>query len=631
MASDEGVRKLAAILSADVVGYSKLMSRDERATVKTLKEYRSAITRVVERRKGRVVDSPGDNILADFPSAVEAVQSAVEILKVLEGRNLELPTDRRMEFRIGVNLGDVIEEQDGTIYGDGVNIAARMEALAEAGGICISNTVYDAIEGKVDFGFDFLGAQTVKNIDRPINVYRVRAEPGHARRVPSPRSGIWRWFVPAAIGVVVVAIGLVAWQLIGVPPSEEKLESDKPETVDLAPTKPTIAVLPFANLSQDADQEWFADGLTESLITDLAKLSNVLVIARNSVFRYKGKPVDVQQVSRELGANYVVEGSVQTTDDIVRINAQIIDGSSGTHVWSERYDRGLAAYFGIQDEIVEQIIASLDIAVLRGERARLNMQSTDNLEAYEFHRRATELHYDSQAVDCPGLVTYRDLMQKALELDPNYSSAHVGLASYHYDAALYGCLPAETSFRETVAWSNKAIEVNPLDAEAYAFLSIAHMSLRDFDEFVEAGEKAFELSPNNVVHLAVYAWGLTHVRRYERAKLLIEKAIRLQPFHDAWWLNVRAMANFWLGDYETALEAIDAAYARTPHHTYTLVYKTVILSAMGQTEAARTAGDDLVNRHPDFSIEDWLEKNDPFQNLEDANHIQRLLEEAGVS
>jgi adenylate cyclase len=628
MAEATGERKLTVILNADVVDYSRLMQDDERATVRTLTDYREVFADHITRHHGRVVDNPGDNLLAEFASPIEAVEAATHIQRELARRNAQFADHRRMDFRIGINLGDVLDH-DGALFGDGVNIAARLEGLADAGGICVSGKVHEEIEGKLNLAAEPMGAHQVKNIEKPVPAFRIVLDPGAARPRPGAARGRPRWLIPVTVAAATIVLGLVAWQLTFSSAPEQTAEPEQPEPVVPLSDKPVIAVLPFANLSQDADQEWFADGLTESLITDLAKLTNVLVIARNSVFRYKGEAVDVQQVSQELGANYIVEGSIQTTGDVVRINAQIIDGATGTHVWSERYDRELKEYFTLQDEIIEQIIVSLDIAVLRGERARLNRQSTDNLEAYEIHRRATELFYSSDAITCPNLEIYRDRIQEALELDPGYSSAYVGMGRYYDETALYGCRPPEESFRETVAWSNKAIEINPSDAEAYAFLSIAYMSLRDFDKFIEAGEKAFEVSPNNVSHLSVYGWGLTHVRQYERAKLLIEKALRLQPFHLAWWQNVRAMANFWLGDNQTALEAIESAYSRSPNHSYTLVYKAVILSAMASPEA-QAAGEDLKNRLPDFTIDNWLENNDPFQNPEDAARIRSLLEAAGV-
>ena len=299
MADRSSRRKLAAILSADAVGYSRLMAADEAATVETLKAYRDIIVRLVARHGGRVVNAPGDALLAEFPSAVEAVQAAIEIQQSVEGHNIELEADRRMQFRIGVNLGDVIEESDGTIYGDGVNIAARLEALAEGGGVCISSTVYDAVEGKLALGFDFLGEHQVKNIAKPIRVYRVRAEskPPSARPRAKRRMQ-WQIAVPAVALILLLlgAAGVWKWSSSSVSPLSEKA---------------SIAVLPFENIGSDFKWDRFADGITEDIITDLSHSKDLFVIARNSTEVYKGKPVDIRHVGRDLGVKYVLEGSIQ--------------------------------------------------------------------------------------------------------------------------------------------------------------------------------------------------------------------------------------------------------------------------------------------------------------------------------
>ena len=327
MSDPSSRRKLAAILSADVVGYSSLMAANEAATVETLKSYRDIIARLVVRRGGRVVNAPGDALLAEFPSAVEAVQAAIEVQKSLEGHNIELEPARRMQFRIGVNLGDVIAEADGTIYGDGVNIAARMEALAEGGGVCISSTIYDAVEGKLSYGFDFLGEQQVKNIVKPVRVYRVRAEPRPPlARPPSKRSMRWQIAVPALALLVLGAVGAWLYRDRSMPAPEIAAE----HPVLNAFNGPSIAVLPFVNLSGDANQEYFSDGLTEDLITQLSRASRDLrVLARNTAFQYKGKAVDVSKLGRELGVRYVLEGSVQRTENDLRVAAQLIDTQTG--------------------------------------------------------------------------------------------------------------------------------------------------------------------------------------------------------------------------------------------------------------------------------------------------------------
>jgi TolB-like protein/class 3 adenylate cyclase len=349
-------RKLTAILSADVKGYSRLMGEDEEATVRTITAYRKVITEVVQKHRGRVVDSPGDNILAEFASVVDAVRGAVEIQEELKVRNAELPEKRRMEFRIGVNLGDVIHEEE-RIYGDGVNVAARVESLAEAGGICISRSAYDQVKNKLTLGYENLGEYSVKNIAEPVRIYKVLMDPESAGKVigerrVEPKRGL-RVAIAAVIAFLLVVGGAVLWKSYQptVSPPEE-VASEKKMAFPL-PDKPSLAVLPFDNMSGDSSQDYFSDGITESIITALSNVSNLFVIARNSTFTYKGKPVKVQQVAEELGIRFVLEGSVQRSGDRVRITAQLNDALTGHHLWAENYDREIGDIFALQDDITE--------------------------------------------------------------------------------------------------------------------------------------------------------------------------------------------------------------------------------------------------------------------------------------
>jgi len=419
MTTQEVKRKLAAILSADVKGYSRLMGEDEEGTIQTLNTYKEAMSNLIQQQRGRVVDAPGDNVLAEFGSVVDAVRCAVDIQKELKNRNAQLPENRRMEFRIGVNLGDVVEDGE-QILGDGVNIAARLESLSEAGGICISGKAYDEVKNKLPLGYKYLGEQAVKNIAEPVRVYRVLMEPGAAGKVIGEKKGKPRQWKNAAIGLVLFVIAIIAvvaiWKLYAppapqpeviskekitaslpekpsstVPPSAEVVPKEKgipplPEKVSKPvappapkvevaskekmafplPDKPSIAVLPFVNMSEDPKQEFFVDGMTEEIITALSKGPNLFVIARNSTFTYKGKPVKVKQVSEELGVRYVLEGSVQRSGDRIRVNAQLIDALKGHHLWAERYDRDVKDIFAIQDEITMKIITALQVKLTSG-------------------------------------------------------------------------------------------------------------------------------------------------------------------------------------------------------------------------------------------------------------------------
>jgi len=356
-------RKLTAILSADAVGYSRLMAEDEAATVTTLATYREVMSSLIKQHRGRVVDSPGDNVLAEFASVVDAVQCAVAVQNEYHTRNAELAENRRMEFRIGINLGDVIDEEN-RIYGDGVNVAARLEALADPGGICVSKTAFDQIETKLPLGYEYLGEQSVKNIPKPVGAYRVLMQPRVtvAGEAKSERTKpLWRRkaILVAIAAVLILAVAVGFWHFYMRRPSVEPASVEK--MAFPLPDKPSIAVLPFVNMSGDPQQEFFSDGITENIISALSQVPNLFVIARNSTFTYKGKPVKVQQVAEELGVRYVLEGSVQKSGDTLRITAQLIDAITGRHVWSERYNRKLKDIFALQDDITMKVITALQV------------------------------------------------------------------------------------------------------------------------------------------------------------------------------------------------------------------------------------------------------------------------------
>lgn len=389
-------RKLAAILSADVAGYSRLMQDDEAATVKTLEAYKQIFSDLIRQHRGRVVDSPGDNLLAEFGSVVDAVQCAVAVQKEFQARNVELPEHRRMQFRIGVNLGDVIEE-GARIYGDGVNIAARLESIADPGGICISKTAFDQIETKLPFNYKFIGEQAVKNIARPVGAYCVLLEPkvSRERRAGSEPKAKRLRVVGLAVTLVVV-VGVVLWQnLVRSTPQQPAAPIEKVDPKRMAqplPDKPSIAVLPFAYTSGDPQHEYLSDGITDAVISALAHCSQLFIIGRNSTYAYKGKPVRYQQVSEEMGVRHVLEGSVQYSGERIRINAQLIDALTGYHVFSERYDRPLKDLFATQDEISMKILTATRVTLTQGEEARVFAKGTGNLEAYLKLMQAREHH-----------------------------------------------------------------------------------------------------------------------------------------------------------------------------------------------------------------------------------------------
>ena len=367
MATQDFKRKLSAILHADVKSYSRLMGEDEQATVSTLTAYREVMGILIQNHRGRVVHGSGDSLLADFNSVVDAVQCAVEVQKELKSRNAELPEDRKVEFRIGINLGDVIDESE-DLHGDGVNIAARVEALAENGGICITRPAYDQVKNKLPLGYEYLGEHSVKNIAEPVRVYRILMKPEDAGKVIGekkvPPKQRWKLALAAMVLVLVGIISITLWNNYFRPPSVEVASVEK--MAFPLPDKPSVAVLPFENLSADPEQEYFSDGITEEIITALSRIPRLFVIARNSTFTYKGKLVRIKQVAEELGVRYVLEGSIRKAGDRVRITAQLIDALNGQYLWTERYDRHLNDIFAVQDEITKNIITAMQVKLTEG-------------------------------------------------------------------------------------------------------------------------------------------------------------------------------------------------------------------------------------------------------------------------
>jgi TolB-like protein/class 3 adenylate cyclase len=490
MSEERAKRKLSGILSADVVGYSRLMEEDEASTICTLADSKELMANLIQQYRGRVVDAPGDNLLAEFGSVVDATDCAVNIQKELKTKNAELPDNRRMQFRIGVNLGDVVEDGK-KIYGDGVNIAARVENLADGGGICISGTAYDQIGKKLPFGYEYLGEQSVKNIEKPVRVYRVLIEPEAAGKVIGEKRFLGRISrrsaIAAIIILIVVAGGLAGWNFYlrqskrVEPASLEKMSFPLPD-------KPSIAVLPFDNMSADPEQDYFSDGITEEIITALSKIQKLFVIARNSTFTYKGKPVKVQQVSEELGVRYVVEGSVRKAEDRVRITAQLIDALTGHHLWAEKYDRNVKDIFAVQDEITKKVITALQVKLTEGEQARFYAKGTNNLEAYLKVMEAKRL---SNHLTKEGVLKAQQLAKEAIALDPNYAFAYKTLGTAHGVAMSRGMSknPRE-SFKRAIGLFRKAIELDDSLAIAHAALGFWSIYARQYDTAMAEGKRA---------------------------------------------------------------------------------------------------------------------------------------------
>jgi adenylate cyclase len=603
--ADEGFkRKLTAILSADVEGYSRLMGEDEEATVRTLTAYREVLSTLIQQHNGKVLDSPGDNLLAEFVSVVDAVQCAVAVQKEIKARNDQLPENRRMQFRIGINLGDVIQEED-RIYGDGVNIAARLEGLAEAGGICISKTAFDHIESKLPYGYDYLGDQTVKNIAKPVGAYRVLMEPRvtfEGKPVDKKPAALRR--MPILVGVVaviVLVVGVGIWQFYMRRPSIEPASENK--MAFPLPDKPSIAVLPFANMSDDPEQDYFSDGLTEEIITALSKIPKLFVIARNSVFTYKGKPVKVKQVAEELGVKYVLEGSVRKAGDKIRITAQLIDALSGHHLWAERYDRNLKEIFDVQDELTKNIITALQVKLTEGDLVRAAAKGTNNLEAYLKYLQAM---VNMRRFNIESNALAKQLAREAIALDPEYPMPYRVLSSTHQmDVWLGTSKSPKQSITKSMELVQKAIELDPTYAEAYGHLGFTYTMMGEHDKAVAKAEQAVTLNPNSAyVHMRL-GHTLRFAGRYEEAIPEYKKAIRLNPIPPTNYLFGLGLAYCWTNQYEESIKWCEKAVRQDPDSFLTRLMMTMVYSRSGREEDARSEAAEVLRINPKFSVEKW--------------------------
>ncbi|MDX2321479.1 MAG: adenylate/guanylate cyclase domain-containing protein [Moritella sp.] len=546
-------RKLTAILSADVEGYSRLMGEDEEATVRTLTTYREVLSTLVIDHNGRVVDSPGDNILAEFASVVDAVQCAVAVQKEIKSRNDELPENRKMRFRIGINLGDVIQEEE-RIYGDGVNIAARLEGLSEPGGICISGTSYDQVKNKLNLGYKNLGEHSVKNIAEPVRVYRVLTEFEAAGKVIGEKIKAERWLALAAAIVLIVAVGGVAGWYFYLHQSTKIEPASVEKMAYPLPDKPSIAVLPFDNLSGIPDQDYLADGITENIITALSYIPEIFVIARNSTFTYKGKAVKAQKVAEDLGVRYILEGSVQRAGDRLRITAQLIDATTGRHLWADRYDRDLQDLFVLQDEITLKIVFALEVKLSVGVQTRLTRKTMPNLEAWSYYVRGFGHMKRHNKTDN---AKARELFERAASLDPGYAPVLTALGFTHFDDARHGWSESrEESRLRAVELAKKALALDDSDPMIHALWGAIYLKQKRYDQAIAEGEKSVALGPNESFPHLLLGMYLSHTGRYKEALPLVRKAMRLNPYYPSTYLQLLGGIYLGMEAYEKAIEAL---------------------------------------------------------------------------
>ncbi len=552
MTQDGFKRKLAAILSADVEGYSRLMDQNEEQTIRTLTSYRTAISDYVQQYRGRVVDSPGDNILAEFSSVVDAVKSAVKIQKELAERNAELPMEQTMQFRIGVNLGDVVDE-DSRIYGDGVNIAARVESMAEAGGICITDRAYDQVENKIKLKYEYLGEHQVKNIRRPIGIYKVL------------------------------------------------MEADDSETLPL-PDKPSIAVLPFVNMSGDPEQEYFSDGVTEDIITALSKIRWFLVTARNSTFSYKGKSPDIRQVASDLGVRYVLEGSVRKAGNRVRISAQLIEGFTGNHVWAENYDRELVDIFEVQDEITRTVIGAIEPELTRAELHRAKMKRPENLDIWDLCQRGWWHRFQHTRED---FAQARQYFQRTIDLDPQFGLAYAGLSEVLSYEIMFDLTDTPSEHGEAaIRAARKGVELDPEDTRTRISLGRAYIATRRHQKAIQEFETAIKINPHYAI--AHYQMGVAYLYsgRAEESLPHIETAIRLSPTDLFFGPFIARLGQAYLAlkEYEKAVKYSREALCHKIPQWPVNAYEVSALGHLGYLEEAREALSELLRRKPGLKI-----------------------------
>jgi TolB-like protein/DNA-binding winged helix-turn-helix (wHTH) protein len=574
-------RKLAAILYADVVDYSRLTREDEDATHRVLKTYLDLFTQQVEANNGRVMHYAGDAILAMFDAAVDAVNCAREVQREIFHHNESLPAGRGLHFRIGINSGDVFEDR-GDVYGDGVNIASRLEGLAQPGGICLSEAIRSAVGRKMGIEFQFIGEHLVKNIDDPIRVYTVDA-PG----------------VPAVAA----------------------------DTAPTLPGRPSIVVLPFDNMSGDAEQEYFSDGLSEDVTTDLSKLSGLLVIARNSAFAYKGKPVDLASVSRELGVRYALEGSVRKSGERVRINAQLIDCTTGGHVWAERYDRDLTDIFSVQDEVTRKIVEAISPSLTGSEQDRREHQDTASFEAYDYFLKGRE----QVLLDTEGsnLMALR-LLGKAIELDPEFSSAYSYLARCHALAFINNWgEPAQRSMSKALELAQKAVQLNPDNPHAHFSTGTTALWLKQHDLALREIRLALDIDPNFAEGYGALSMIQVYAGQSQDALQSLKTTMRLDPHYRDIYLHLAGQAYYHLRRFDEAVEVLKRRLIRKPDSDISRVLLAASYGQLGEAAKSRDEWREALRANPEYSLSQKREKL-PYSDARDFEQIVEGLRKAGI-
>jgi adenylate cyclase len=588
-------RKLAAILAADVVGFSRLAGADEDRTLARLRTLRSdLIDPTVDVHHGRVVKRMGDGFLVEFRSVVDAVRCAIELQNSMVERNAGLPPERRIEFRIGVHLGDVVEEADGDLMGDGVNIAARLEGIAKPGAVCLSEDAYRQVRARFDLAISDLGSTQLKNILEPVRVYSLEVG------VPAPA----KTATPSPVAAKAAA------------PAPPPL-----------PQKPSIAVLAFNNMSGDAEQEYFSDGISEDIITDLSALSELHVVARNSSFSYKKATLPTAEVARALGVRYVLEGSVRKAGNRVRVTAQLIDSSSGGHIWANRFDRELTDIFEIQDELTKEIVSALKLKLTSGETDRMTQKREVNVEAYELFLRGRENAWRATRT---GNIAARELLARAIAIDPDYAAAHAAIAMTHIiDYANAFSSDPEQSLRTGRELAERVVQMDDSDANSHLILGAAYMWSKELDRAQAEASRSLALAPNSADGLRMTA----HIQIFsgDPATAIgnLETYMQRDPHYPGITLQLLADARFALGEYDKAIEAIEKRLAQNSESETAYALLACCYGQLGRQEECQKAWAQALRINPEFDMQ-RRRRVLPFRNIADFDKRIEGLRKGGV-
>jgi adenylate cyclase len=626
MADKRLQRKLTAIFSADVQGYSKLMGEDDEYTVQTITRYREIVARMVENHHGRVVDAPGDNILAEFSSSLDAVKGAIAVQKALRMENDKRSGHRRMDFRIGINLGDIIH-QDDRIYGDGVNIAARIEKLTDPGGICVSRGIYEQVEGKLDIGFEDLGKHSVKNIKNPVTIYRIRLDSqksGRKIRASSGKAVKQRWFATLALVLVAASVAAFLWYH----PHKPEFEPASIERMAYPlPEKPSIVVLPFENNSDDPKLDYFARGLTEDLTASLSKAPDLFVISKSSAAAYTEKPIDMKQVAEEQGVQYVLEGGVQKARDKLRITIQLIDALNGRHLWADRFNRLSQDIFALQDEIIKHVIVELQVELTQGAEARVASRGTDNLDAWLLR---IEAQGEFIKFTREGMIRARELYEAAHRADPDWARPLAGLASVNWYEAKQGwSLSRETSIQTGIELARRAIQMDPDEPQGYQTLGNLYALTGQGSRTIELRRKAAELAPNDLTAVAGLATRLKDFGGEQEAAALFEQAMRLSPKHPWWVPYAYGVTLHLVGRKEEAVQSFRKAIDMNPTHVLPRAFLAAAYADLGRLDEAQATANEVMRLEPTFSASRLL-KSHTFHDPEKDAQYKELMHRAGL-